>query len=422
MNMVIFLDFGFNPTFARNITYVLNGAKSLLPEGFTVTEERTVDYGLLKGLISAMRFFYSCVSVILLLILIIPGTIYINILLRTYSYSHSEIYIAWIIYCIINVYSFYTYYYDALLYGSGFVKRIQQIICISQIMYLITAGILIVMHLGIIAIVSASVVSVIIKRVMMYRVFYTHDMKQSLMVSKPHNHKVLIKIISKNAVKAGIASIGDLLSVRLILVLGSLHLTLDSIASYGITTQLINIIASLSIAYISVYSPQITEYRVQNNLEGIKDVYIKAIMLSVTIYIICGGGLVFLGSPVLKILGSGTPLLRKIFIIAALVISFSDAFYTTSITLLQSKNQVPFLKTSLFSGAFSIVLLFVLLKVGNMGVLALILAPGIARMCYQNWKWPLSVIKDLRITLKDVYLTCRELIIRFSNKICSVIG
>jgi O-antigen/teichoic acid export membrane protein len=289
-------------------------------------------------------------------------------------------------------------------------------------MYLITAGILIVLHFGIIAIVSASVVSVIIKRIMMYRTFYTHDMKQSLMVSKPHNYRVLIKIISKNAVKAGIASIGDLLSVRLILVLGSMHLTLDSIASYGITTQLISIIASLSIAYISAYAPQNTEYSVQNNHAGIKNIYIKAIILSFAVYIICGSCLVFLGGPVLNILGSNTPLMRKTFTIAVLVVSFSDTFYITAISILQSKNQVPFLKTSLFSGAFSVVLLFVLLKVGNMGVLALILAPGIARMCYHNWKWPLVVIKDLKITLNDVYLTCRELIMRCSDKIYSGIN
>jgi hypothetical protein len=35
----------------------------------------------------------------------------------------------------------------------------------------------------------------------------------------------------------------------------------------------------------------------------------------------------------------------------------------------------------------------------------MILAPGIAQICYQNWKWPLVVIKELHIKPKDYYIS-----------------
>jgi hypothetical protein len=38
----------------------------------------------------------------------------------------------------------------------------------------------------------------------------------------------------------------------------------------------------------------------------------------------------------------------------------------------------------------------------HLGVIIMILAPGIAQVAYQNWKWPLVVIKDLNITRKDI--------------------
>jgi hypothetical protein len=120
----------------------------------------------------------------------------------------------------------------------------------------------------------------------------------------------------------------------------------------------------------------------------------------------------FWGNIALEIIRSNTLLLRKLFIGFALIISFSDFLYTTAVSLLQSKNEVPFLKTSLFSGCFTVVLAFIALKLCNMGVLGLILAPGIARMCYQNWKWPLEVIKDLKIKPNDISVTYREMLFK----------
>jgi O-antigen/teichoic acid export membrane protein len=36
--LVNLLDFGFNPSFARNVTYVFSGAKILKPAGFDINE------------------------------------------------------------------------------------------------------------------------------------------------------------------------------------------------------------------------------------------------------------------------------------------------------------------------------------------------------------------------------------------------
>jgi len=43
-----------------------------------------------------------------------------------------------------------------------------------------------------------------------------------------------------------------------------------------------------------------------------------------------------------------------------------------------------------------LILLFFLLGYLKLGLWGLILAPGIAQLCYQNWKWPMEMIKDLK--------------------------
>ena len=43
------------------------------------------------------------------------------------------------------------------------------------------------------------------------------------------------------------------------------------------------------------------------------------------------------------------------------------------------------------------------LEFTDLGLFSLILAPGIAQAVYQNWKWPMEVIKDLKITKDDFF-------------------
>jgi hypothetical protein len=90
------LDFGFNPSFARNVSYVVSGVKELKANGYNTVEshDSEVDYSLLKGLISAMKWFYARAAAILFVLLATAGTYYMHVVLKTYSGSHTEVYSA----------------------------------------------------------------------------------------------------------------------------------------------------------------------------------------------------------------------------------------------------------------------------------------------------------------------------------------
>ena len=139
------LDFGFGSSFTRNVTYVFSGVRNLKVNGFEFVplEDQTIDYGLLKGVNTAMRWFYLRMSIILFLLLSIFGTWYITSLLQNYKGDPQEVYIAWAILCLINTYNLYTLYYDSLLQGKGLIKRSKQIVIIGQSVYLTIATILI---------------------------------------------------------------------------------------------------------------------------------------------------------------------------------------------------------------------------------------------------------------------------------------
>ncbi|MDR1552603.1 MAG: hypothetical protein LBS69_03950, partial [Prevotellaceae bacterium] len=112
ISFVGLLDFGFNASFSRNVTYIVSGVRELKTSGYQNINAETndIDYGLFKGLINSMKWFYTRMTLLLLLLLATAGTYYILILLKTYSGDHNEVYVSWIILCAVNVYSFYTFY------------------------------------------------------------------------------------------------------------------------------------------------------------------------------------------------------------------------------------------------------------------------------------------------------------------------
>ncbi|KAA6327719.1 hypothetical protein EZS27_023319 [termite gut metagenome] len=415
--LVSLLDFGFNSSFTRNVSYVFSGVKTLKKKVFFTVEEEAsdIDYGLLKGLIGVMRFFYSRMAIVLLITLTIIGTYYIHTILKTYSGNHTEVYISWVILCIINSYSFYTLYYDSLLLGKGLVKRAKQIAIVGQSVYLIVAIVLILSGFGLIAIVSAQALSIIIKRVLSHYSIYTVEIKRDLRNTIKKSQRDILKAVYPNAVKVGLTSIGGFLVSRSAVIIGSLYLSLNVIASYGITIQIIGVISGISTIYYSTYQPQIVQYRVQNNISAIKQLYLRGCLLLYITYILGGVSLLLLGNRVLNLIGSQTPLLHIPFIIVALLILLLEANHGMAGSILATKNEIPYFKAAIFSGGLTLLLLFVFFECTNLGVWGMILAQGIAQGCYQNWKWPRVVIKELGIKKSDFYTNICNLITQFEK-------
>jgi O-antigen/teichoic acid export membrane protein len=398
--IVSLFDFGFSSSFTRNVTYVFSGVKNLKATGFEADEENTeIDYGLLKGLINVMRLLYSRIAFIMFAVLITAGTYYIYVVLKLYSGNKNEIIAAWFILCLVNSYSLYTLYYDALLLGMGLVKRSKQIVITGQILYLSVSIVLIFAGFGLIAITSAQAVSVVLRRILTYRSVYKDDLKDHLKNVPAREKMEIFRAVYPNAIKVGLTGVGGILVLRSQPIIGSLYLPLETIASYGITIQLIGILTGVSQVYFLTYQPKIVQYRVQNNTPAIKSIYVKSSLIVVFFFI--AGGLVILlfGGWGMDLIGSKTPLLPNMCIAIALVITLLEANHGIAGNILLTKNHVPFFKAALVSGLVTIVLLFLFLRFFNIGVWALILAGGIAQAVYQNWKWPLEVIREMKTAL-----------------------
>ena len=395
--LIALLDLGFNPSFTRNVTYVFSGVKELKKKGIAeLNKNNAIDYGLLKGTISAMRWFYSRMTIVVLLLLLVVGNIYMYFLMQSYTGDRTDLCIAWIILIILNAYDIYTLYYDSLLQGKGLIKLSKQISVIGQLIYLIVAIVLIVLGQGLIAIVSAQALSIIIRRFLSYRAFFTKEIKASLQSSKSQNKKEIISAIYPNAIKLGLTSIGSFLINKSAIFMGSIFLSLSEVAMYGITMQVVGILSSLAGVYYNSYIPKITQLRTTNNNKELKAIFYRGSIIQLSVFVL--GGLVFVlfGNYVLDLINSQTKFLGAGMLTVVLIISFLERNHILATGFLLAKNEVPFFAASLWSGAATILLLWVFLDVVHWGVWGLILAKGIVQLAYQNWKWPLVLLKEIR--------------------------
>ena len=397
--LVLLLDFGFRPSFARNISYILSGVKHLQRVGVeNVDDTQTdIDYSLLKGTLHAMRIFYRWLALGALLVLGVGGSVYLHFeVMSKYSGNHTDAWIAWAMLILINCYNLYTLYYDSLLLGKGYVKRSQQITIIGQSVYLLVAILLIYLGCGLTAIVSAQLLSILIRRLLSHKVFFTKEMKSQLSAIEPQSSRQILNAIFPNALKVGLTLLGGFCVNQSAILIGAHYLTLADTGAYGVTYRVITLISGIGLVIYQTCVPKLAHERVNNNLKELKRLYRLSIVSLLIVMVVLGVALMFGGNWAMRLIHSQTLFLPRDMIMVMLLIQFLEQNHSIAAGFIMADNKVPFCIPSLLSGAATIVLLYLMLGPLNMGIWGMILAPGIAQLAYQNWKWPSVVIKELR--------------------------
>ena len=394
--LVLLLDFGFRPTFARNISYIFSGVKTLQKEGVAhISSDAEVDYSLLKGALIAMQRFYRYMAIAVFALLATAGTAYFYYILRKYSGDWQDAMIAWILLIAINCYNLYTFYFESLVTGKGYIKRNQQINIFGQAIYIGLAIGLIYAGFGLTAIVASQLISTVIRRVMMYRVFYTPELKARLDEAEPQEPKEILAAITPNAIKIGLTQLGGFLVNKSAVLIGSVFLTLAEVACYGITLQVMDILARCAMVFYYTYMPKLAQCRAENDLPGLRRYYLLCTGSLLAVFVVGGILWICLGNWALDLIGSQTHFVPTAMLCVMLLIAILEQNHAQSAGFIMADNKIPFFIPSLVSGAATVLLLWLFLDPLHMGIWGLILAPGIAQLAYQNWKWPSVVIKEL---------------------------
>ena len=403
--MINLLDFGFNPTFTRTVTYVFSGAKELKKTGFIPLEEgeHEISYPLLKGVISAMRRYYSFAALVLLILLFSVGTWYIDSLLSGYTGNVTMDRIAWFAYGILICVQFFTFYYDALLVGRGMIRKSRQIIVASQSAHIVVASVLLLCECGIISLVIGQLCSTTINRIWARRAFYDRGIKKKLSEAGPgKSWWEILKTLFNTAYKSGISAISVEFTKGLIPLIGALYISLPVMGSYGVTKRIVSFVAALAISWFTTYYPKLTSRQVMNAVKDVKHIYLKACIVAIGTFIIAAVTIIPTGDTILSLIRSQSHLLPESIMVLFFAYSFFDVMTYISTSVLLSRNEVPHYRAQAVTAVLTFILLFIGLEYYERGVAYLVLLPFITQMAYQYWRWSYKVCRELRVTRKDI--------------------
>lgn len=387
--LVSLLDFGFSPSIMRNIIYAWSGADKLNKEG---TPEMGANigpnYSLMVNLIYASKRIYLIIATLAGLLLVFLGTPYINSLV---DYDVNKNLLAWLIYSVGVFLNLYYSYWNPLLKGIGAIKEANQVQVISRVVYLILTivGLYLgggLLWLSIMYLVSGLLLRILSKfvfeRVSNIKDYYKKDTDYSASI------KNLLKTIWPNAKKQGLVTVGAWLITKSTTLLSSYFYGLEDTAQLGLSLQLYGFIGGFSSLLFNSYAPEIISSKLGGNIVRFKQLFARSIVIQWIVSIIGCLAVVIIGPLALRIIGANSSLLPRPILTILGIILILEWNHSTFATLITLTNRVPFLASSLLSGAGIVILSLVLANFTNLGVFGLILAQGIIQIMYNNWYWP----------------------------------
>ena len=168
--------------------------------------------------------------------------------------------------------------------GRGLVKENNQLIIITRSTYLVLAALGLIAGYGLIAVATANFLSIIINRLVAIHFFYRNGLRKILRNTQATKEK-LLPILWVNAKKNGLSSLGGYFVQKGNLLFISMFLPLETVASYGLTVNLINILSGVSPLYLGTHIPEIYKDRIDNNLPDIRRIFGEGIFVFYLLYL-----------------------------------------------------------------------------------------------------------------------------------------
>lgn len=417
--LVSLFDFGFSSQFGRNIAYVFSGVQSLKQEGVNSTVNTQVNYRLLTTVIKTAQYLYRRLAVGGTLLLTTIGSLYIYQISNGFQ-SIPFLLIIWITYITSTYFNVYFLYYNSLLIGKGAIKESQKAITTSKLVNIGIAIGLLFSGFGLLSVVIANLIAPFAARYISYHYFYTKDLKNEIMKFQITHSEIRLtfKILWYNARKLGLTSLSGFVVGQLGLFLSGMYLSLEEVASYGLMVQLVGIISVISSTLLLIQAPSFAACKARGLHQKLMKQFSYSLIIFYALFLIGSILLITVAPFLLHIIKANAILPSMEIVVIYSIIRFLESNHSIFAMILLSNNNVPFLNAAMFACFFTIIGFFFILNFTQLGIIGLVVVPGIVQGAYQNWKWPKVVCNEFHLSyFKILRLGYNELRLRTILKV-----
>lgn len=401
-NFTLLFEFGFNPTFSRNIVYCLSGVKRIakVNSGNAPSNLGEIDYHLLNVLLNTSKRVYSILALLVLVLVLTAGSSYVSYI--TKELAGEYYWVAWAIFCTAMVLNIYFYYCLTFLRGFGDVESENKAKTFAKIVQLVSTIILLSLGCGLIGAAVGYLLSGVALRGFAALFLRKHS---SIWENVRKDHKGVswgdvtktLKDIGYIAWRDGLVQFACYGSTQATSIICSLFLTLGETGGYSVMLQIGTAVYHFSGAYIKSYYPMYQSAFVQGDIQTQKEIVKKGISIYFILFVMCAVVALGIVLPLIPLFRPGV-ILDPLEFAFLLVYLFLWNQHSIFCNLIVSTNRIPYVKAYLGSVVLGLILSVVFASALHWGTAGIIAGQFVSQAIYNNWKWPKYVLSELNLS------------------------
>jgi O-antigen/teichoic acid export membrane protein len=398
-SLILLLDFGITSTMARSFSQAWGSKVTDLETGHL-----RPDYERFASIYRASQAIYSKVALAGLAFALVAATPYL-LLIGEQASDYRDVLYSWPIYCAALYLSLRQLYLVPALRGMDKIERIYIANIVSKFMQVGVTLLLLMVGTGIIAVSVGFLLSTLISRLLL-RNFFRREIGEIGNALDWHGQhaddKEIQKSMAPKVLKHGMNSLAIFFQDKAALFYVSAFCGLETTSRYGLTMQIIGLIAAISnVYYNSVYSKMI-EGHVQDDVDAIRKHLRNAASVQIGMIAAGGIGLYFFGSWVLNIAGVSNVIIDDQGLVLMVVYVAIFNFQLICASYLHIRDDYSMLWPNIISSVAFIVLTSAAAAAFNINYITVILIQLTVLLAYNAWKWPVKTRQILQIHVREV--------------------
>lgn len=392
-NLIFLLDLGFGPSITRNVAYAFAGSKSIATNSVNVVEgdNSKPNTELLSSLYHTSKKFYLIVSLIGILILCSAGLIYIISIIPD---NRSYYLFCYLFFCIAVIANIYFSHLPSFMKGIGAITEQYKCYIVARIIYIVVGLVLLLTGYGLISVCIAMLASGLSLGITTFFYLKHYLKKKGLIINKVKASNAIFKTMGPNVAKEALIAISNFISSNILTFICTSAYGLDVEAQYGLTLQILNLLATLCLTYFTMVQPRISACQATGSKDRIKVLFFKSYSFFFLWYLIGFAVIFFFARPCLDLVESNTDLLNNTGLILFAISVFVEKNVQLYCSYISTKNTLPYTIPFIIN-AITIILfdfLFAMVIKIDISLLALVSIASFA--CYNLWRWRLYLYKE----------------------------
>ena len=402
-NLAMLFEFGFNPTFARNIVYVVSGARRLTREGCDFDSvEAGIDWHLLKTVIRASRLVYAAIAVAVALALSTLGTLYVGAV--SSQVPGVSRWVSWAVFVVSVFLNLYFLYSITLLRGYGDVAGENRAKTFARLAQLAVSALLMLAGWGLVGASLGYLANGVLLRVFASLQLRRHDDVRAGLASDRSavtaiEVRAVLATVGHVAWRDGLVQLACYASTQAMSIVGSLTLGLAETGTYSVLLQFGNAVYNFAGAYPKSFFPAFQAAHASHDIARQREIVSEGVVAYWSLFMVGVAGVALAVMPLLPLVKEGFTPDLPLFLALCLYLGLWNQ-HSIFCNYIVGMNEIPYVRGYVLAALVGAPLSYVLSGPFGWGAWGLVAGQALSQAAYNNWRWPMYLAGRLDVSYR----------------------